>query len=78
MGSIFYVFGLLGIVGSFFAITTVRSDIQVQIVVTLFTGGLILVGIGSILGRLERMARIAAGKAQPTAPSASRSANFDA
>lgn len=54
MTKLFYVLGILSLILAGFALTAIRSDIQIGIAVTAGIGGFVLIGIGAILERLKR------------------------
>ncbi|MBS7702704.1 hypothetical protein [Chelatococcus asaccharovorans] len=53
MRYLFAVLGIVSIVVGFITTSTIRSDIQVQIVLTCLIGGFILIGIAVIISRIE-------------------------
>ncbi|GJD64408.1 hypothetical protein [Methylobacterium frigidaeris] len=65
MGVLFAVLGLVTFVAGLAFTSTIRSDIQIQIVVTLLVGGIIMSGIGIALSRLKKIARAVIPEAPP-------------
>lgn len=57
MGGLFVALGVLTFIAGLAFTSTIRSDIQIQIVVTLLVGGVIMTGIGIALSRLKKIIR---------------------
>ncbi len=66
MGALFIVLGILTFISGLLFTSTIRSDIQIQIVVTQLVGGIVISGIGIVLGRLKKIIRAVTPEAQPT------------
>lgn len=55
MSVVYLFFGLMCLALGAFAVLTIKSDIQLIIVLTLIVGGIILCGISSILAALRKI-----------------------
>ena len=65
MGGLYVVLGVLTFIAGLAFTSTIRSDIQIQIVVTLLVGGIIMTGIGIALARLKKIIRAVISEAPP-------------